>query len=269
MRYAVLEVTGRDAEPFLQGQLTLDVAALGADAVAPAAYLTPQGRVLGIPWVARRAEGFDLLLPASTATSLGDRLSRYVLRSKVTITAAAVATPLAARVAVELSRRAGLPAAEPVAIGPDAALLIRAGIAEVGRETAEEWIPQMLNLDLVGAISFTKGCYTGQEIVARTQHLGRIKRRLFRYGGPAPPPDRVPPPADLPAGSLWLGNAGTLGPRTALLAGDEKVGEIVLAARTRTAAECLAVVNLEARGRPLRTADGSLWEPLPLPYALD
>ncbi|HVC01557.1 MAG TPA: hypothetical protein VND80_05055 [Steroidobacteraceae bacterium] len=57
---------------------------------------------------------------------------------------------------------------------------VRAGVPQVYAATRESFVPQMLNLDLVGAISFTKGCYTGQEIVARTQHLGRIKRRLLR-----------------------------------------------------------------------------------------
>ena len=57
---------------------------------------------------------------------------------------------------------------------------IEAGLPQVYAATREAFIPQMLNLDLLDAISFSKGCYTGQEIVARTQHLGRIKRRLFR-----------------------------------------------------------------------------------------
>jgi folate-binding protein YgfZ len=58
---------------------------------------------------------------------------------------------------------------------------IRAGIPEIQMRTSELFVPQMLNLDLLGAISFTKGCYVGQEIVARTQNLGRIKRRMFRF----------------------------------------------------------------------------------------
>ncbi len=57
---------------------------------------------------------------------------------------------------------------------------IRAGLAQVYAATSELFVPQMLNLDLIDGISFTKGCFTGQEIVARTQHLGRIKRRMFR-----------------------------------------------------------------------------------------
>ena len=57
---------------------------------------------------------------------------------------------------------------------------VRAGLAQIYAATREAFIQQMLNLDLMGAISFQKGCYTGQEIVARTQHLGRVKRRLWR-----------------------------------------------------------------------------------------
>ncbi|NIM28647.1 MAG: folate-binding protein [Gammaproteobacteria bacterium] len=57
---------------------------------------------------------------------------------------------------------------------------IEAGIPSIGPETSDAFVPQMINLDRIGGVSFTKGCYVGQEIVARTQHLGRIKRRMYR-----------------------------------------------------------------------------------------
>lgn len=66
---------------------------------------------------------------------------------------------------------------------------LEAGDADVLPATQDQFIPQMLNLDLDGGIGFSKGCYTGQEIVARTQHLGRLKQRLYRChlaSGPAP-----------------------------------------------------------------------------------
>jgi folate-binding protein YgfZ len=62
---------------------------------------------------------------------------------------------------------------------------IRAGLPQVYAATSEAFVAQMLNLDLLDGISFSKGCYTGQEIIARTQHLGRIKRRLFRLSLPS------------------------------------------------------------------------------------
>jgi folate-binding protein YgfZ len=71
-----------------------------------------------------------------------------------------------------------------VAVSADAdaweLLDIEAGIAAIGPSTSDTFVPQMINLDRVGGVSFTKGCYVGQEIVARTQHLGRIKRRMYR-----------------------------------------------------------------------------------------
>ena len=59
-------------------------------------------------------------------------------------------------------------------------LNIESGVAEIGPATSDAFVPQMINLDRIGGVSFTKGCYVGQEIVARTQHLGRIKRRMYR-----------------------------------------------------------------------------------------
>lgn len=68
------------------------------------------------------------------------------------------------------------------AAGADAWALvdIASGLANIAPATSDAFVPQMLNLDRIGALSFTKGCYVGQEIVARTQHLGRIKRRMYR-----------------------------------------------------------------------------------------
>ena len=82
-----------------------------------------------------------------------------------------------------------LASAQPHGLDEWLAADIRDGQPQVFAATSEAFIPQMLNLDLIGGISFSKGCYTGQEIVARTQNLGRIKRRTFRYrvDGDTPP----------------------------------------------------------------------------------
>ena len=244
-RYRVLAVGGRDAAAFLQGQLTRDVLVLDAGATGLAALLTPQGRVIAAPWLARAGAGYALALPPELAEPVRARLARYVLRAKVSLTVEALSPALAALIAAAVGDHAD----DGPAAGADgrfALALVRAGLAEVGLAASEEWIPQMLNLDLVGAISFQKGCYTGQEIVARTQHLGRIKRRMFRLATAAPPP----------------------AVKAAVHADGHKVGEVVLAARTASGAECLAVLNLDARALPLALEDGAPCQLLPLPYAL-
>lgn len=125
---------------------------------------------------------------------------------------------------------------------------IRAGLPQVLPETHESFVAQMLNLDLVGGISFTKGCYTGQEIIARTHYRGAIKRRMLRFAA-----DCAPPP-----------------PGTRVLEGDATAGEVVDAEATATGCELLAVVSLAQKDAPLKVAapfDAPL-QALPLPYAI-
>lgn len=269
-----IHVAGRDAIPFLQGQLTADVTRLETAAAARlAAYNTPQGRVIALLRLVPYADGVLALLPHALAQPVVERLRRYVLRSKVTLrvadelgfvglaaraTDSAPPLPAGAVLAhfggrdVLAAPRAelatALAALDRPALAPVAwrAAGIAAGDPEVEPPATEEWVAQMLNLDLLDAISFTKGCYTGQEIVARTQHLGRIKRRTFRYRTRGA----------LPA------------PKDALLLDGAKVGEVVTSAPVGDAVELLAVVGLEARDRTLATSDGAACEPQPLPYAV-
>jgi tRNA-modifying protein YgfZ len=124
---------------------------------------------------------------------------------------------------------------------------IAAGRPQVHAATSEQFIPQMLNLDLLDGISFTKGCYTGQEIVARTHHLGRVKRRTLRFHVAA---GTVPTP---------LSN---------LLLDGTKVAQVLMAARTADGIELLAITSLDAAGKPLQLEDGRATEPRALPYGL-
>ena len=101
--------------------------------------------------------------PGGTVVRLGDARFLLALRAE---TAAEAWKTLAA---------GARPAGSPVWRWLD----IRAGIPRISQPTQEEFVPQMTNLDLVGGVSFTKGCYPGQEIVARTRYLGKIKRRMF------------------------------------------------------------------------------------------
>jgi folate-binding protein YgfZ len=143
---------------------------------------------------------------------------------------------------------------------------IRSGLPQIYLATRETFVAQMLNLDLLEGISFSKGCYTGQEIIARTQHLGRIKRRLYRL--------------QLPHGDWSIGQP--------LQLTDGRAGRLVDAVRMGDGFEGLAVLNLPANANAAAASSGSVvassgvdaaeFDPgadriaaveLPLPYDLD
>ena len=135
---------------------------------------------------------------------------------------------------------------------------IRAGLPQIYLSTREAFVAQMLNLDLLDGISFNKGCYTGQEIIARTQHLGRIKRRVYRLR--------------LPLGDWGIGRP--------LHLSDGRTGRLVEAVRIGDGFEALAVLNVQASvgtggsSSPVtELGDGDVTTgaavaatPLPLPY---
>jgi folate-binding protein YgfZ len=139
-------------------------------------------------------------------------------------------------------------AQEPLAVERDWRLAdIRAGLPQVYAASSELFIPQMLNLDLIDGISFAKGCYTGQEIVARTQHLGRIKRRMFRLR--------------LPQGNWAIGQA--------LRLADGRAGRLSEIACDGGEFEALAVLNIDPGAADGEAAAGEAVaaRELPLPYS--
>jgi folate-binding protein YgfZ len=278
---------GPDAVGFLQGQLTNDVQLLADGRTQLAACITPQGRVIALLRLHQTgqdtAPDIVALLPAELAQPVMDRLRKFVLRARVEILSpadwrcvlapadAALAEPPATRMAGPSSLVFDFGGGRRVLAGPTSALSastdvtdtgaargdrieerwaaagIAAGLPEVSTATTGSFVPQMLNLDLLAGISFSKGCYTGQEIVARTQNLGRIKRRCFRY--------RVAADAALPA-LQGLHKDGT------------KVGEILMSTPVDDGVELLAVVSLDARDLPLRTESGHTAMPLAVPYTV-
>ena len=130
---------------------------------------------------------------------------------------------------------------------------IRAGIGQVMPSTRELFIPQMLNLQAVGGVSFKKGCYTGQEIVARMQYLGKLKRRLYRLQLDA---SERPEPGT----QLFSPSHGS------------SIGEVVLAAHGEQQIELLAVLQAEAAEAGdlhVGAVDGPALHLLDLPYQLD
>jgi folate-binding protein YgfZ len=292
-----IAVSGPEAEAFLQGQLTSDVAQLAEGAVQRSAWCSAKGRVVA-SFLLRRigAERFELLLPASLLASTARRLSMYVLRSKVKVEPArdielrlglggpAAAASIAATIAVTpaVNHATAIDGGALIALSADRFLFavapaqaptlwnmfsararpagfpcwewltIRGGVPVVTPPTQEAFIPQMLNLDALGAVAFDKGCYPGQEIVARTHYLGRLKERLVLAHVEADCPD---------AGE------GVFAPAF----GDQACGTIVNAAPAPDGgSDVLAVVQSAATSDVihLRAADGPVVALLPLPYAL-
>jgi folate-binding protein YgfZ len=203
----VIRATGADAAAFLHGQLTQDVLGMQPGQSRLAAWCNPKGRMLASGWVQRRA-GDELLLVLSQdllAATL-KRLSMFVLRAKAKLTDVsaewaihgllgdAVRMPLteAARVVIPLLPADGAPRAlllaPPDAPAPTAPALpldiwhwaaVRSGVATITAPVAQAFVPQMLNYESVDGVNFKKGCYPGQEVVARSQFRGAIKRRAW------------------------------------------------------------------------------------------
>ena len=295
----VLAITGADAATFLNGQLSIDVAALPVGACRHASFNSPKGRLLAnfVLWRDPAAPGTYLaLLPPDLAQPVGKRLAMYVLRSKVTLAdvsadsvrlgvggpggADALRAALGAAPAPFEALAAGpqtllgVPGPRFVVVVPVAAaaatreallrhavaaplgawdwLTIRAGVPVITAATQDAFVAQTANWDVLDGIDFRKGCYTGQEIIARMQYLGRLKERahLFHAETPAVAGDRI-------YSAAFPGQA---------------CGTVVNAAAAPGGGfDLLAVLQLAAAERGdarLNAVDGPLLAPLPLPYAI-
>ena len=216
--WGLIRARGADAVTFLQSQLTSDVAALAPARAQLSGFCSAKGRMQASFVVWKTAE--DEVLLACSASVLAQtlkRLSMFVLRSKCKLTDAAAeyrlhgvagvsaaallgdtpvwgARALAHGSAVRLPDVQGVPRAI-AALSTDAApaaasvltldawrlLEVRSGLPIIEATTVDQFVPQMLNYELVGGVDFGKGCYPGQEVVARSQYRGTIKRRMFLF----------------------------------------------------------------------------------------
>lgn len=252
----VLSVRGADAVSFLQGQLSQDVTQLDAQRARYAGLHTPQGRVIAILQLLQGAGGaIHCILPRELIATVATTLRRYVLRAKVTLDDESGslfvigAASAGMRTLGVASARAG--AAATIAREAWRALDIAAGLPQVYAATSGEFVAQMLNLDCVGGIAFDKGCYTGQEIIARAHYRGRVKRRMQPFRTLAPV---AAAPAPGASGTLADGRAFRVVAGTLLADGR---------------AAFLAVAALEADANAAVAPDEA-WavETLPLPYSL-
>jgi folate-binding protein YgfZ len=282
--HGLLEVMGAEARAFLHAQLSNDIEHLGAGQARYAGWCSPKGRLLATFLVVPHGEGFLLQLARDLAPAVAKRLSMFILRSKVTLTDASAqwaqfgvwgegADPQLGALGLEVPG-ADLAVAQAkggfaVRVAPQRYLLcvpasaaaglstnasaedwllaeIRAGRPRVVQATQDQFVPQMVNLELTGGVDFQKGCYPGQEIVARTQYRGQLKRRMVRLRSGEP----------LRAGQDLFSDDSPSQPS----------GMVVNAAN----GEALAVMQIATldSGAAIRAAaGGAALEVLPLPYS--
>ena len=211
----VIRVEGEDAAKFLHGQLTQDFSLLNLEQARLAAFCSAKGRMQA-SFIGFKRSPTDILLVCSgdlLAATL-KRLNMFVMRAKARLTDASAAfalyglagsavQPAAGSDAWRLTRAgdaclvnlypangiarqlwvapvdAAAPQGELLALEAWAWSEVRSGIATLSQPVFEAFVPQMLNYESVGGVNFKKGCYPGQEVVARSQFRGTLKRRAF------------------------------------------------------------------------------------------
>lgn len=229
---AVLNVTGEDAESFLQNLITTDLDSLQQGKLRPGALLSPQGKILFEFLVSRSADRLRLDTLKSAADDFVKRLSLYKLRAKVQISMdseslAAVSWENGTDIpesdstfqderfpdALKVYRHYGSTAA----VENDEAwmrLRIAHGIAEAPDDyTLGDAFPHDINFDQTGGVSFKKGCFIGQEVVSRMQHRRTARRRILIVEGATDLPSAGTP---VTANERELGTLGSVAGRSGL-----------------------------------------------------
>ena len=206
-----IKLSGPDSEKFLQGQVTCDLTQLDTQSSLNGAHLTPKGRIIFLFSITRDSQGALLLETNPSVIELAmASFKKYSVFFKTEITevtdqfvSVLVSGPNADtiinKIDADTSRLIGIDTyslsirAErtqaclskvsgeliPAGQGYSDLLRIRSGTADVTEESSDSFIVQMINLDAQNYISFKKGCYTGQEIVARAHYRGTVKRRMY------------------------------------------------------------------------------------------
>jgi len=223
---AILEITGLDAEDFLQGQFTSDIKHLPVYKLQISAWCNPKGQVLINFFIFKHKSGFILLVPETMKSGFINRLQMYILRAHVEIndyaneiTRIGIAGKNSMQYLADIIKNIPgepgsiiqnekvycihMPDNETrfVMFGEEQALVvvweqlaehltpvgtpqwklldILSGYPWIDASTTEKFLPQMLNLDVLNGVSYLKGCYAGQEVIARLRYRGQNKRRLF------------------------------------------------------------------------------------------
>lgn len=282
--WGVIRASGADAAAFLHGQLTNDIQGLGTERARLAGFCSAKGR-LQASFVVVRTGPEELLLACSRSVLAATlkRLSMFVLRAKCKLVDASAEVALFGvagapaqamaegaapwqRVDADDALRVRLPDAEgaarvlqvggtppslpPLPLERWQWLEVRSGVPVIEAATVDAFVPQMVNFELAGGVDFKKGCYPGQEVVARSQYRGTVKRRMFLF-------DVAVPAA---AGQEVFHDADPAQPAGLVVnAAPHPAGGTSVLVETKLAALAHGTIHLGA-------VDGPVLERLPLPY---
>ena len=290
--WGVIRARGADAAKFLQGQLTNDVLSLGSTSARLAGFCSAKGR-LQASFVVWKADDDEFLMAcsASLLAPTLKRLSMFVVRAQCKLSDASAEVALWGLAGVDVAGMTGdlgpwqrrdhegaMLIRMPDAVGSRRGLLavpvgvecdlppagslplpvwrwleVQSGVVTIEAAIVDRFVPQMVNFELVGGVDFQKGCYPGQEVVARSQYRGTTKRRTFLFEAEA------------------LASAGQ--DVFAAAAAGEPAGTIVNAAPhpEGSGSSALVEVRLAALGEGelrLGSVDGAMLRRVEMPYPL-
>ncbi|HMT03131.1 MAG TPA: hypothetical protein PKD00_07480 [Burkholderiales bacterium] len=172
---AVIEVKGNDASKFLQSQLTNDINQLNTQQFQFSAHLNNKGRMLASFIITKYSENsYYLITPLEIIEKIIPRLKMFILRSMVNITQLT-------NINIIFGNNKTATGLSLELIQTWKAFLIDNAIPFIYLATQELFIPQHVNYDFINGVSYKKGCYTGQEIVARTHYLGKLKKQMYKF----------------------------------------------------------------------------------------
>lgn len=209
--HAIITLTGGNGSQLLQGQVTCDMKALSAENSLYGAHCTPKGRVIALFHIAQWTEGtIALITRRNQVEALLQSLGKFApfFKTEIRVNEEIKILGLSGEIAAQLPelsapyKNIALPdGRQLLLIGNEQSqnfwqdleskataagqplwelMDIRTGLPKISKATIDSFVPQMLNLQVLDAISFKKGCYSGQEVVARMKYLGKLKKRMYR-----------------------------------------------------------------------------------------
>tara|TARA_X000000950_G_scaffold151597_1_gene186612 strand:+ start:13 stop:927 length:915 start_codon:yes stop_codon:yes gene_type:complete len=216
---SVVRVSGMDNKQFLQGQLTNDIDSLGDDQYKLASYCTHQGKVIANMQLIADGDDVIIILPKHLSEYFIEKISKYILMSKVKFDVDSKSTVLSilgdeasliakkykvlapghykkiddSNIVINMSTPS-IPQCKCILMNPEYQIDISYSekdkpntclidffnlVTRLQMENIEKYIPQVLNADKLNTVSYKKGCYTGQEVIARTHYLGNVKKHVY------------------------------------------------------------------------------------------